>query len=201
MPLGSLELSFGGRRPPWWLWAGLGGAAALAVAARALDKGTTVGPSTMPSASSRDFATLHPQFQPIALDWSARMARAGLDHVITFTYRTLADQARLKREKKSKVDFGYHNAGLAFDFTVKVDGRAVNTDTAPRDLLVHWAERMRQAGVIGENLGMVWGGRWTPLNAVTGLGWDPFHLEWHPGLTIAQTRLKLEAEGWGFRVV
>ena len=185
-------------RPRWWFWAGLGGAAALAVGARALSASVSV--PAVPSGSSREIASLHPQFQPIARDWQARMARAGIEYVITFTYRTPADQVRLKREGKSKVDFGYHNAGLAFDFTAKVAGKAVDTDTAPRDLLISWAGLMRQGGVIGENLGMVWGGRWTPLNAVTGLGWDPFHLEWHPGLTIAQTRARQEAEGYGFRI-
>jgi len=61
-----------------------------------------------------------------------------------------------------------HQDGKAFDLTFVDSGRAV----WPKDS-VRWFA----LGTKAEEFGLTWGGRFTPLDPVSGLGWDVDHFE------------------------
>jgi hypothetical protein len=64
-----------------------------------------------------------------------------------------------------------HQSKRAWDFVVlDTKGKAVWDVT--KDL-----DGYRKVGAILEAHGFTWGGRFEPIDATTGLGWDPFHAE------------------------
>jgi len=65
-----------------------------------------------------------------------------------------------------------HQTGEAFDcWFARADGSA--------DWSIHDPVRILSLGAIGESLGLVWGGRFEPLDK-NGIGWDPDHFELPP---------------------
>lgn len=65
-----------------------------------------------------------------------------------------------------------HQEGRAFDVVLLAkDGRPI-WKIAGEDI-----ERYKTLGVIAKAHGLRWGGDFTPLDPVTGLGWDCFHCE------------------------
>lgn len=84
---------------------------------------------------------------------------AGLDVLITCTIRTCEEQNHLYasgRTRKGSIltnlqgGQSKHNFGLAFDFCIMTAGKCDWTNTGA----------FTQAGIIGENLGLLWAGRW-----------------------------------------
>lgn len=131
------------------------------------------------SAADRSLDSLRLEFKPLALKWlhivrddvevDARIIEAG---------RSVARQRALNVARLSKVKFGWHNVGLAFDYGIFVNGAYQRDDSSGL---------YRKCGHIGEALGMRWGGNWDSDNITNEPGENDLgHLEWHPGMTIQQ---------------
>lgn len=124
----------------------------------------------MPIDTSLD--SLRPAFRNLAVVW-LHIVRddLGLNVKVMETLRTKARQNEVLAAGSSKVSFGFHNVGLAFDFACFSDNGVYITNGDDR--------RYEQCGQIGEALGCVWGGRWHMR--------DSGHIEFHPnGKTLAQ---------------
>lgn len=121
--------------------------------------------------------TLDPVFLPIAERLLARFAEARIPVLIVNTRRTAAEQADALKRGVSWVRHSKHEDGLAIDivpydvYMAKGEDK-LNWNTA--DPL--WLK----IGAIGEKLGLRWGGRFQPVNAI-GVGKDPGHFEYVPG--------------------
>lgn len=122
---------------------------------------------------SRQLDDLDPRFRSKAVELLARLTEAQIPVLIVCTSRTAAEQAKAVATGHSKVTRSRHEDGMAIDLvpfhTWELHGPdKLQWDTADPVWL--------QMGAIGEGLGLRWGGRFTPLNAI-GVGWDPGHFE------------------------
>lgn len=128
---------------------------------------------------SRQLNDLAPVFRPLAFELLARFTEAGLVVLIVDTLRTPAEHQVNLANGTSKVKHSKHLDGLAIDIvpyeTYQANGPdKVNWDvTSPASVAI-W----KRMGLIGEALGLRWGGRFGPVSAKTGLGWDPGHFEY-----------------------
>jgi peptidoglycan L-alanyl-D-glutamate endopeptidase CwlK len=118
--------------------------------------------------SSRSIEDLHPILQPLAIQFLADCKEAGITAFLTCTYRSSAEQDDLyaqgrtkpgKRVTNAKGGQSQHNTTLqgkpaarAFDIAIKNRDGTVNWDASHP----HW----KQVGVIGKEIGLVWGGDW-----------------------------------------
>jgi len=109
--------------------------------------------------NSRDIKELTPDTQAKCREFQARCKAAGIDTILTSTYRDNACQSALyaqgrttpgKRVTKAGPGHSYHNWRCAFDFVPLVAGKAIWKD----DLL--WAK----CGSIAKDCGLEWGGDW-----------------------------------------
>jgi len=136
----------------------------------------------------RDLKLLTKKTQELHADFAYAMARAGLNYIVTSTLRTLEEQKALYAQGRESLDEinrlraiakmpklspteakkavtwtmkSRHLTGRAFDIAlIGVDGKTP-----------HWNEKISinvnqvpdylEAGIIGESVGLVWGGRWT----------------------------------------
>jgi len=143
--------------------------------------------------TDRSLDHLHPDLKPLAEAWLAACAEAGLRVSIIFTWRSVAEQDGLyalgrtvkshvgpwtptrplgsvvtnAKGNQSKHTFtlpGNIPASKAFDFAV--------FDASARYITDGGDPRYTQAGVIGEGLGMKWGGRWPKPKT----DWDHFEI-------------------------
>ena len=116
----------------------------------------------MTMTTDRDITHLSPEMLSLYQQWLAECADAGLSVKLITSWRDPADQDAAKAEGLSNAGAGQspHNccdadgnpASKAFDFGVfDEDGNYV---TDGKD------DRYTQAGAIGEELGLVWGGSW-----------------------------------------
>lgn len=117
--------------------------------------------------ASRKISDLHPDLQPIAGKFMEACQRAGVDILITCTYRSgaeqdaLYEQGRTKpgakvtnaRAGQSKHNFELHGkpAAKAFDVVPLVNGKPQWSAQHPA-----WAA----AGKVGKALGLEWAGEW-----------------------------------------
>lgn len=117
--------------------------------------------------ASRKLTDLHPTLRPIAEEFLARCKAAGLDILVTCTYRSGAEQDQLYAQGRTKPGAKVTNAragqskhnttlnGLpaseAFDIVPLINGKPEWSAKHP-----HWS----LAGKIGEELGLSWAGRW-----------------------------------------
>ena len=119
-----------------------------------------------------DANALHPYFRDKVLDLIERCKEKGIELAFVETYRTHAKQNEYKGMGKKYTRSGggksKHQYGLAVDVVPIVNGEA------QWDNLALW----RKIGVIGEKLGLRWGGRWRHP-------FDPGHFEWTGGLNTA----------------
>lgn len=119
-----------------------------------------------------DVNALHPYFRDRILDLIEQCKAKGIELAFVETYRTHAKQNEYKSMGKKYTRSGggksKHQYGLAVDVVPIVDGEA------QWDNLALW----RKIGVIGEKLGLRWGGRWRHP-------YDPGHFEWTGGLNTA----------------
>jgi len=127
--------------------------------------------------NSRDPLDLLPHVADKAHAFIDACDKAGIDVIITSTYRDHESQAALyakgrtapgPRVTNAKPGASFHNWKVAFDFVPIVNGKAVWDD----DHL--WA----QCGMIGEALGLEWGGGWQSFP-------DKPHMQDTGGRTIA----------------
>lgn len=108
-------------------------------------------------------------------------AAEGLNIRITQGLRTFAEQEALYNQGRTtagqivtnaKAGYSYHNYGLAFDFCLIVDGKAVWNETLPA-----W----KRIVTIAKELGFAWGGDWIGFK-------DYPHFEMSFGFSTAQLR-------------
>lgn len=115
--------------------------------------------------ASRKIEDMHPALQPLVHQFLAQAEHAGVDVLITCTYRSNEEQTRLyaqgrtapgKIVTRAKAGQSKHNhtingkpASLAFDIVPLVDGKAVWDAKHP-----HW----QILGAIGQKVGFKWYG-------------------------------------------
>jgi peptidoglycan LD-endopeptidase CwlK len=122
-----------------------------------------------PDGDSRDLDDLHPIVERMARDFIARANRAGINILVTSTYRSIEVQNELFKRGRSilfengrKVPIvtnarggqSFHNYRLAFDVVPLRNGKPV-WGTSGADALL-WA----RVGALGEAAGLEWAGRW-----------------------------------------
>lgn len=115
--------------------------------------------------ASRSIEDMHPKLQPFVRQFMAKAEQAGVDVLITCTYRSNAEQDALYAQgrtkpgaivTRAKAGQSKHNnmldgkpASLAFDVVPMVDGKCMWNGKHP-----HWAI----LGKIGTGLGFTWYG-------------------------------------------
>jgi hypothetical protein len=116
-----------------------------------------------------DVDALHPYFRDKVQQLIAICKTKGIELAFVETYRTHAKQAEYKgmgrKYTRSGAGKSKHQYGFAVDLVPIVN------DTACWHDKVLW----RKIGLVGEHLGLRWGGRWR-------YPYDPGHFEWTGGL-------------------
>lgn len=127
--------------------------------------------------NSRSLDDLYPLVKRLAEEFIAACADAGIDVLITSTYRDAECQAALyaegrtapgRRVTNARPGESFHNWRCAFDFAPLVNGK-------PRwdDL-----DLFRRCGEIAESVGLEWAGRWHSNPELA-------HCQYTGGLTLA----------------
>ena len=118
--------------------------------------------------SSRKLTDLHPEMQPMVTRFLVNARTAGIDLLVTCTYRSNEEQAALYAIGRTKPGRIVTNAkpGRSTHNNTK-DGKpaALAVDVVPmRDGKPVWAASdpvWKRVGEIGEKVGLEWAGRWT----------------------------------------
>jgi peptidoglycan LD-endopeptidase CwlK len=127
--------------------------------------------------NSRNIDDLHPIVAHLCRQFVQKCDDAGIDVIITSTYRDRASQQALynqgrttpgKKVTNAKPGYSYHNWRVAFDFVPVVNGKAQWNDL----------DAFRKCGEIGESLGLEWAGRWKSFKEFA-------HFQYTQGLTLA----------------
>jgi peptidoglycan L-alanyl-D-glutamate endopeptidase CwlK len=119
-----------------------------------------------------DLSALHPYFRDKIIELIANCREKGIELAVVETYRTVAKQNEYKQLGKiytrSSGGRSRHQYGLAVDVVPVIDA------------VPSWHNEVvwKKVGVIGEKLGLRWGGRWRHP-------YDPGHFEWSGGVTSA----------------
>lgn len=117
-----------------------------------------------------DLNALHPYFRDKVQQLISSCKAKGIELAVVESYRTHAKQAEYKGMGKKYTRSGAgkskHQYGLAVDVVPMIGDSAV----------WHNAVLWRKIGVVGERLGLRWGGRWRRP-------FDPGHFEWTGGLS------------------
>ena len=109
--------------------------------------------------NSRSIEDLHPDVTKLCYSFITECRNAGIDILITSTYRDAESQAALyaqgrtapgKKVTNAKAGESFHNYRVAFDFVPLVHGKATWDDL----------ELFAKCGEIAEHLGLEWAGRW-----------------------------------------
>lgn len=131
--------------------------------------------------NSRDIADLHPRVQPMAREFVAHCAAAGIDLLVTSTFRDADSQAALYAQGRTKPGnvvtnakpgLSWHNWRCALDVVPLRIGKPV-WGTASKEDATLWAV----VGEIGEACGLEWAGRWTTFRELA-------HFQFRAGLTL-----------------
>ncbi len=119
-----------------------------------------------------DLSALHPYFRDKIIELIAICREKGIELAVVETYRTVAKQNEYKQLGKiytrSSGGRSRHQYGLAVDVVPIVDSVAE----------WHNEALWKKVGVVGEKLGLRWGGRWRHP-------YDPGHFEWSGGVSSA----------------
>lgn len=109
----------------------------------------------------RDIHLLHPAFRNKIILLFVEAKKRGIDLFISETYRTPERQNMFFGMKLTKVRSGgsKHQYGLAIDVIPVINGKSYADNH----------EVLKRVGLIGEKLGLKWGGRWR--------FYDPVHFE------------------------
>lgn len=127
--------------------------------------------------NSRKIEDLHPKVADLCREFIKKCGEAGIDVIITSTYRDNESQAALYAQGRTKAGptvtnagpgESFHNYRVAFDFCPIVNGKCdwYNTIT------------FRKCGEIAESIGLEWAGRWVHMKEMA-------HCQLSQGLTIA----------------
>lgn len=109
--------------------------------------------------NSRDVNELQPKVAIMCLNLIEACKQAGIDIIITSTYRDEESQNALyalgrtvtgKKVTNARAGQSFHNWRCAFDFVPVINGKAQWSDVAT----------FEKIGVIGEKIGLTWAGRW-----------------------------------------
>ena len=128
--------------------------------------------------NSRDLKDLHPIVQAKAQAFINSCKKAGIEVLITSTYRDFESQNALyaqgrtrpgKKVTNAKAGQSWHNYRVAFDFVPIVNGKAQWNDIG---LFV-------KCGEIAEAHGLEWAGRWKTFKEYA-------HCQYTGGKTLAQ---------------
>jgi hypothetical protein len=120
-----------------------------------------------------DLDALHPYFKEKIIKLLSMCAQKGIDLAIVETFRTHSKQDEYrsmgKAYTRSSGGRSKHQYGLAIDVVPMVKGEP------------QWDNKnlWKKVGIIGEQLGLKWGGRWKSL-------YDPGHFEWTGGISANQ---------------
>lgn len=126
--------------------------------------------------NSRKIEDLHPHVASLCRKFIERCKEAGVDVLVTSTYRDHESQNALyaqgrtapgKIVTKAKGGQSFHNHKVAFDVVPLVNGKAIWNDEG----LWH------KIGQIGQEVGLEWGGNWKFQ--------DKPHFQYTGGLTLA----------------
>lgn len=118
--------------------------------------------------SSRNVTALHPRLRSLFILFDSAMREAGIDYIVTATYRNNADQDALYAMGRTKkgaivtnarggesrhncVDLNGAPASQAFDIVIMANGKCDWNIKNP-----NW----RKAGAIGKSIGLEWAGDW-----------------------------------------
>ncbi len=109
----------------------------------------------------RSASELTPEMQILYAQFETEMFKAGIQYILTCTYRSQEEQDRLyalgRTEPGTKVTWvkkSRHTDREAFDIAILKDGK------------ITWkTEDYSDAGRIGEEVGLVWGGSWKTKDA------------------------------------
>ncbi len=116
-----------------------------------------------------DLQSLHPYFRDKVLDLIRICHSKGIELAIVESYRTHTKQNEYKSMGRKYTRFGAgrskHQYGLAVDIVPMIDTVAQ----------WHNYALWKKIGVVGERLGLRWGGRWRHP-------FDPGHFEWTAGV-------------------
>lgn len=127
--------------------------------------------------NSREIADLHPRVAVLCRTFVAHCKAAGIDVLITSTYRDAESQAALYAQGRTtpgakvtnaKPGQSWHNWRVAFDFVPLVNGKAQWNDV----------RSFTRCGEIAESLGLEWAGRWQSFKELA-------HCQYTGGLTLA----------------
>jgi peptidoglycan LD-endopeptidase CwlK len=118
--------------------------------------------------SSRKLTDLHPQMQPMVTRFLANARAAGIDLLVTCTYRSNAEQAALYaigRTKPGRIVTNAKPGRSTHNTTLNGKPAALAVDVVPlRDGKPVWSASdpvWKRVGEIGEKVGLEWAGRWT----------------------------------------
>lgn len=101
------------------------------------------------TASIRDLALLEPEFRAKVSQLMAASAAAGVELMVTETYRSVERQEMLFEQKATRLRaVGVHHYGLACDFAKLESGKA------------EWGGDWSFLGELCARFGLVWGGDW-----------------------------------------
>lgn len=134
--------------------------------------------------NSRQVSALHPRVQDMCADFLSRCADAGIDILITSTYRDAESQAALyaqgrtapgPRVTNARPGESWHNWRVAFDVVPLRNGKPVWGTSGADGVL--W----QQVGQLGEAVGLEWAGRWKTFKELA-------HFQFTGGLTLADFR-------------
>lgn len=126
--------------------------------------------------SSRSLSDLHPKVASLCNLFIEHCSDAGIDVIITSTYRDNESQNALyaqgrtvagKKVTNAKGGDSFHNWRVAFDFVPMLNGKCAWSDTA----------LFARCGKIAQECGLEWGGNWKFK--------DRPHCQYTNGLTIA----------------
>lgn len=118
--------------------------------------------------SSRKLTDLHPQMQSMVTRFLANARAAGIDLLVTCTYRSNEEQAALYaigRTKPGRIVTNAKPGRSTHNNTLNGKPAALAVDVVPlRDGKPIWAASdpvWKRVGEIGEKVGLEWAGRWT----------------------------------------
>jgi len=127
--------------------------------------------------NSRSINDLHPYVAGLCEQFVEQCKDAGIDVIITSTYRDHEAQQALynkgrttpgKKVTNAKPGRSFHNWRIAFDFVPIVNGKAMWNDIAT----------FAKCGNIAESVGLEWAGRWKSFKELA-------HCQYTGGLTLA----------------
>lgn len=106
--------------------------------------------------SEKNLATVQPQLAKLGRELLRRLAAEGLTFKVTSGNRTQAEQDALYAQGRTK-------PGPKVTWTRKsrhIGGRAIDLTLFSGKNPVWESKHYKRAGEIGEELGLIWGGRW-----------------------------------------